>query len=272
MKSKEWVRFCILTIQPAGIFFSILLSINSAGAQQFNSDNWLSKPAGVMTIIPTFGERSSMLMNTFALIPRWEFTIAAYLYNDDKDKGTDDGYSTSFYAKYMIYENKAQTGGFAIKGGTGMFPGTLNADIREKDALKTFWVNMPVTISMYGNKISWDLMPGASVTRNIQEDSINGWAFTYSTRLAYNPWGPKLSIVGEVFGSEGGTGTIPEYKAGLRYDLSRYATFALTYGQEFAGNKGAGFEFGVMLFTPPFASIGGIRSKKVPDAQEEIKQ
>jgi len=104
-------------------------------------------------------------------------------------------------------------------------------------------------------------MPGASATLNVDKDSLNGWAFTYSTRLAYNPWGPKFSFVAEVFGSEGETGTIPEYKIGPRYDLSQYATFAFTYGQEFNGNRGAGFELGVMLFTPPFAKIGP-REKK----------
>jgi len=254
------------------IAFLLFTLIGEATAQQFNSDNWLSKPVGVMTVIPTFGERSSMLMNTFALIPRWEFTIAAYLYNDDKDKGTDDGYSTSLYAKYMIYENKVQTGGFAIKAGTGMFPGTLNPEIREKDALKTFWVNTPVTIPLFDNKVSWDLMPGASVTRNIQQDSINGWAFTYSTRVAYNPWGPKFSFVGEVFGSEGKTGAIPEFKTGVRYDANKYATFALTYGQEFGGNLGAGFEFGVMLFTPPFASLGGVRIGPTRPKDNSVQQ
>lgn len=248
------------------ILLLIALSVGDLSSQQFNSDSWLSKPHGMMTIIPTWGERSSMLMNTVSLFPRWEFTIAAYLYNNDKDKGTDDGYSTSLYAKYMFYENKTKTGGAAIKGGTGMFPGTLDQDIREKDALKTFWVNTPVTIPFLDNKLSWDLMPGASVTRNINEEKVSGWAFTYSTRLAYNPWGPKFSIVGEVFGSEGATGTIPEFKFGPRYDLSQYATFALTYGQEFGGNNGAGFELGVMLFTPPFAKISqvGKENKNAP--------
>ena len=89
----------------------MFIMMSQVHAQQFNSDSWLSKPHGVMTIIPTFGERSSMLMNTFSLLPRWEFTMAAYLYNADKDNTTDDGYSTSFYAKYMIYENRLQNGG-----------------------------------------------------------------------------------------------------------------------------------------------------------------
>src|SRR6476620_10574620 len=99
-------------------------------AQQFNSDSWLSKPHGTITIIPTVGQRNTMLMTTYSLFSRWEFTIAAYLYNNDNDPKTNDGYSTSFYGKYMIYQNQKQTGGFAVKAGTGAFPGTVNKELR----------------------------------------------------------------------------------------------------------------------------------------------
>ena len=33
---------------------------------------------------------------------------------------------------------------------------------------------------------------------------------------------------------------------------NQYAVFPLTYGQEFSGSNGAGFEIGVLPFTPPF--------------------
>ena len=88
-----------------------ILNCTSGLAQQFNSDSWLSKPHGTVTLIPTYGQRNSMIMNTYSLFPKWEFTMAAYLYNDDDDPTTNDGYSTSLYVKYMFYENKAQTGG-----------------------------------------------------------------------------------------------------------------------------------------------------------------
>jgi hypothetical protein len=42
---------------------------------------------------------------------------------------------------------------------------------------------------------------------------------------------------------------IPEYKIGPRWEPSQHATIAVTYGHEFAGPLGPGFEFGVMLFT-----------------------
>src|SRR5262245_725898 len=106
------------------------LSASDVNAQQFNSDSWLSKPHGTVTIIPTAGERNFMLMTTYSLFPKWEFTIAAYLYNNDGDPLTDDGYSASLYGKYMFYQNKAGTGGASVKAGTGMRPGTINGEDR----------------------------------------------------------------------------------------------------------------------------------------------
>ncbi|HXB96050.1 MAG TPA: hypothetical protein VNU70_12860 [Puia sp.] len=234
----------------------LVLAHTQTRAQQFNSDSWLSKPWGTVTLIPTIGQRNTMIMNTYSLFPKWEFTMAAYLYNNDHNHSSNDGYSTSIYLKYMFYENKSQTGGAAIKAGTGMFPGTLNSELRVEDAFKTFWMNTPVTIPFFKNTLSWDLMPGGCYTHNYGDDNISGWTFTYSTRLAWYPIGPETSLVGEVFGSTGKTGAIPEYKIGVRWEPSPYSVFALTYGQEFSSNLGAGFEFGVMLFSPPFACFG----------------
>jgi hypothetical protein len=235
---------------------------NHIHAQQFNSDSWISKAHGTITLIPTFGQRNSMLMNTYSLFPKWEFTIAAYLYNDDGDPLTDDGYSASLYAKYMFYENKARTGGAAVKAGTGMFPGTIQGEDREKDAFKSYWTNFPCTIPFFNNRVSVDLMPGASVTANYGVEKTTAWAFTYSTRLAWNPFSPKWSAVAEVFGNAGEIRAIPEYKTGIRWEPSKYAVFALTYGHEFAGSQGAGFEFGIMLFSPPFVCFKGCGTAK----------
>lgn len=240
--------------------FMIVL-IGVIRAQQFNSDSWLSKAHGTITLIPTYGERNSMLMNTYSLFPKWEFTVAAYLYNNDHDPLTNDGYSTSLYAKYMFYQNKAETGGAAVKFGTGMKPGTINGEDRAKDAFKSYWMNVPCTIPFLNNKLSLDLMPGASFTRHFGTDSTTAWGFTYSTRLAWYPFNPKWSLVGEVFGTAGENVAIPEYKVGLRWEPSQYAVFAVTYGQEFTDTHGAGFEIGVMLFTPPFACLGGCKVK-----------
>jgi hypothetical protein len=67
---------------------------------------------------------------------------------------------------------------------------------------------------------------------------------------------PEWSIVGEITGSEGDLDVPAEYRAGLRWEPSQYAVFAITYDHEFeGGKKGAGLEVGVMLFTPPFAKL-----------------
>src|SRR5688572_21366224 len=87
------------------LFCGFVLRSNLVQAQQFSSDSYISKPHGMATLILTAGERNIMTMTTFSLFPRWEFTFAAYVYRDDKNSLTDDGYSTSIYAKYMFYEN-----------------------------------------------------------------------------------------------------------------------------------------------------------------------
>jgi hypothetical protein len=225
-------------------------------AQQFNSDSWLSKPHGVVTIIPTIGERNSMLMTTFSLFPRWEFTLAGFFYNDDGDPATNDGYSNTLYAKYMFWENETKNGGMAVKFGTGMFPGFLADDTREKDAFRTYWVNCPLTLPFLGDRLSWDLMPGVSWTDPHAATGEPGWDFTYSTRLAWYAFNPRTAIVGEVYGSEGNGGSGPNYRAGLRWEPNPHVAWAFTYGEASGDDRGPGFEIGVMLFSPPFACVG----------------
>ncbi|HSW56462.1 MAG TPA: hypothetical protein VLH59_15360 [Ignavibacteriaceae bacterium] len=99
------MKLKLISISTGLVFILLVLIGSPVQAQQFSSDNYLSKPHGVATIILTYGERNSMLMNTFSLFPRWEFTVALYIYNNDNDPATDDGYLNSLYFKYMIYEN-----------------------------------------------------------------------------------------------------------------------------------------------------------------------
>jgi hypothetical protein len=124
-----------------------------------------------------------------------------------------------------------------------------------QDAFQTYWMNAPATIPFFGNKLSWDVMPGASVTRNWGTDEKTASAFTYSTRLAWYPVNMETSIVGEVFGAEGTVRALPEYKIGLRWEPNPNVVLAATYGAEFDGPNGAGFEIGAMLFTPPFLKL-----------------
>jgi hypothetical protein len=249
-----------MKLVKCSVFIFVFLIINCvAYAQQYNSDSWLSKPHGTVTVIPTFGERSSMLMATYSLFPDWEFTNALYTYNKDNNLNTDDGHSQSYYAKYMFYQNAAATGGASVKFGTGMFPGTIKGEDRTNDAFNTYWANFPVTIPFMSNKFSWDIMPGASVTRKYEkgkDEENNAWGFTYSTRLAWYVFNERWAVVGEVFGTEGDVYAKPEYKIGVRWEPNQHAAWAFTYGQEFNGTEGAGFEIGVMIFTPQFACFG----------------
>ncbi len=243
-----------------GLLFGAVVAWRGAGAQQFNSDNYLSKPAGVATIIVTFGQRNDILMSTFSLLPGWEFTTAAYVVNKDDDPTTDDGYSTTLYAKRMVYENQSRTGGLAFKAGTGLDPGYLT-EVGVKDAFATYWMNAPATFPLFRNRVSIDLMPGVSYTRQYGVDDAPAWAFTYSARTAWYPKGPRIALVGELFGAEGEVVSIPEYKAGIRWEPDQFQTFALTYGPEFNGSNGARLEVGMMLFTPPFFCVRGCRPK-----------
>jgi hypothetical protein len=229
-ESKRKMRTNLIFISIGIAFSLVFLTSSSIQAQQFNSDSWISKEHG---------------------------TVAAYIYNDDDDPTTDDGYSTSLYAKYMFYENESKTGGFAVKLGTGIDPGYLDGNDRVNDAFQTFWTNAPITIPFLNNMLSWDIMPGASVTKNYGVEETTVWYLTYSTRLAWYPISPKWAVVGEIYGSAGDLNVDTEFRAGLRWEPDQYTNIALTYDDEFGGNYGGGFEIGLMIFSPPFFCIGG---------------
>ena len=104
-------------------------------------------------------------------------------------------------------------------------------------------------------------MPGFSVSKNIGTSKTTEGAFTYATRLAWYPVSPTWSLVGEIVGASG-EGTAPaEYRVGPRWEPNPHVVIALTYDQEFHSSTGAGFEMGLMLFTPPFFSVGGAHKK-----------
>jgi hypothetical protein len=248
----------------ATLFGAMLLPVctltgNPALAQQFNSDSYISKPHGMATVILTTGEHTTMFMTTFSLFPNWEFTAAAYLFNTDADKKTAEGNQLSLYAKYMFYENKEKTGGFAVKGGMGMKPSYILDGSGYQTSSQTLWMNAPATIPFFDNRLSWDIMPGWSATLNSEGSGKAAWAFTYSTRLAWYPTSPKWAIVGEAFGAMGEAKLDPEYRVGLRWEPNAHVNIAVTYGAKFNGSPGSGFEIGAMLFSPPFLCFSGCR-------------
>jgi hypothetical protein len=241
------------------VLFMIAFICSPAHGQQFNSDSYISKPHGMATVILTTGQRNTMFMTTFSLFPKWEFTAAAYIYRNDKDPLTDDGYSTSVYAKYMFYENAEKTGGFAMKAGKGLDPGYLDGNDRVVSASETYWTNAPVTLPFFNNKLSCDLMPGASWTLKHGGEKETVTSFTYSTRLAYYPFNPIWAAVGEIFGSATKLSSHPEYRTGIRYEPNQYVNLAFTYGAKLDGSRGAGWEIGAMLFSPPFLCMKGCK-------------
>ena len=98
-------------------------------------------------------------------------------------------------------------------------------------------------------------MPGASVSTDFGPEDTNAWVFTYTSRLAWYP--PPDLVPGRRSGGRGGqghvAGGIPRWP---RWEPNPHAVFALTYDAEFKGGDGAGWEIGMMLFTPPFFQIG----------------
>ena len=77
--------------------------------------------------------------------------------------------------------------------------------------------------------------------------------------MAWSPvsaFPPTWSLVGEITGAEG-AGTAPaEYRVGPRWEPNAHVVVAVTYDAEFKGSHGAGWEAGLMLFTPPFFGAG----------------
>ncbi len=63
----------------------------------------------------------------------------------------------------------------AVKLGTGIDPGYLDGEDRVNDAFQTFWTNAPITIPFLNNTLSWDIMPGASVTKNYGVEETTAW-------------------------------------------------------------------------------------------------
>jgi len=100
-------------------------------------------------------------------------------------------------------------------------------------------------------------MPGGVVNTDWGSAKTTASAFTYSTRAALYGIIPKSAIVGEVFGAAGTAHSDP--KAGIRWEPNYNVTVAATYGSALNGSEGAGFEIGVMIFTPRFLCRGGCK-------------
>lgn len=226
-----------------------VLSANQAVAQQFNSDNWWVLPHGVGMGILNIGENYSSMYLGYGFAEKWEADVAATLYPEDQADLAH--YSTTVYLKRLLYENAAKTGGAAVMAGIGQSPAYYQAGTKIED-FKNYWAVIPFTFPFRDNGISWDVLPGFVYNNEYGPEKKTAWGFTYSSRVAIYRIIPKSAIVGEVFGATGDAKAEAQYRAGVRWEGNKYVTVAVTYGDGLEGNKGAGFEVGVMVLTPSF--------------------
>ena len=221
----------------------------AAKAQQFNSDNWWVLPDATGMGILSLGQEYSTMYLGYGFLPGWELDAAATIYENDADNSTA-GYSTTVYVKRLLFQDEAQTKGAAVMLGVGQGPGYLDAGVLTQD-FRNYWVTVPVTVPLFDNKLSWDLMPGGTWNKEYGAESTSAAGFTYSTRMNLYGIIPHSAIVAEVFGAEGDASAPAQYKAGVRWE-SKFVIVALTYGDGLEGNGGGGIELGLMVFTLPY--------------------
>jgi len=239
------------------LFLCILIVLTfeiSVNAQQFNTDNYLTMPHGTGTFVLTAGQRNAAIINSFALIPRWEFFAQATLYWSNESQDIPQHFTTNVYAKYMPYENKEKTAGVGVFLGYGVSPFYY-----DKTALlarhTNLWTAVAGTIPFFNNMIFWDIMPGGMVDFDYGNNKKTAWGFTYSTRIAIYKIIPQSAIVGEIYGTAGELYSEAEYKVGIRWEPNNTVIPAITYGAGVDGSSGPGFEIGVVIYTPQFLKL-----------------
>lgn len=232
-------------------------------SQQFNSDSYLTMPHGTGTMIFTTGQRNSTLYMAMAVLPNFEVTVSANLYFPTDSLKSFRRFTSNVFVKYMFWVNEAKNGGGGIFLGMGQSPGYFNGENEYSQMRKNYWTAVPITIPLFNNTLSWDIMPGALVDFDYENNKKTAWGFSYSTRLAIYKVIPKTAIVGEIFGTEGDAYSKPEYKAGFRFEPNDYIIPAITYGACLDGSKGAGFEAGIMIFTSAFMKKEYMKNNRI---------
>ena len=259
MKFTTLKQLVVILIISAAIS---LLTGNHASGQQFNSDNYLTMPHGTGTFVVTSGQRNSILLMSFALIDRFEFFAQGNLYRDYRVEDYNQHFTTTVYAKYMFWVNEKKNGGGAAFLGFGKSPGYYD-EFNYSELHKNVWTAIPFTIPLFNNAVSWDIMPGALVDFNYGINKETAWGFTWSTRLAIYKIIPQTAIIAEAFGTEGEIYSKPEYKIGLRWEPNDYIIPAISYGSSFDGSRAAGFEIGIIIFTPQFLKKDFIKNNHI---------
>lgn len=246
-----------------GFVVVLMLSGSKTFSQQFNSDSYLTMPHGIGTMIFTTGQRNSTLYLSMALLPRFEVSVSTNLYNPTDSLKRFRHFTTNVAIKYMFWVNEAKNGGGGILLGTGQSPGYYSGEGEYSLMHKNYWTAIPITVPLFNNTLSWDIMPGALVDFEYGDKKATAWGFSYNTRLAIYKVIPKTAIVGEIYGTAGNVHSKPEFKVGFRFEPNDYIVPAITYGACLDGSKGAGFEVGIMIFTPAFMKKEYMRNNRI---------
>lgn len=256
------LKYVTLHLAVLAVCAVLLLDSNPANAQQFNTDNYITMPHGTGTFIPTYGQRNANSILVFALAPRFELTLQASLFWENKDTGMPSYFTTNVFGKYMFWVNDNNNGGGGVFLGIGKSPSYFS-EAGYSPMHKNYWTAVPISFPLFNSTLSWDIMPGAMVDFDYGNNKETAWGFTYSSRLAIYKIIPKTAIVGEIYGTAGRVYSKPEFKAGLRWEGIDWVIIAATYGRALDGSKAAGFEIGAMIFTPRFLTRDFIKNNRV---------
>ena len=141
--------------------FAILLTSMVANAQQFVGDNQWVAPHGVATIAGTAGQDYMQFYAIAAILPEWEFNSQFVHYYDDPRTNSESYTSVSLYLKRRLFENEAETAGYSVLGGVGLFPQHLDRG-EVTSNFQSWWVMATATYAFANNNILLDLLPGAT--------------------------------------------------------------------------------------------------------------
>ncbi len=237
LKSTLWL--IALTVIP----------ITRICAQQFVGDNQWVAPHGVVTLVATAGQDYAQLYLVPAIIQEFELNFQLVHYYDDPRENSESYSSFSIYLKRRLAQNEAETAGYAVMGGLGLFPQHLDEG-EVTSRFQSWWVTGIATFAFADNAITWDILPGATVNLDHKQTGNTKWGFMYSSRMAIYKIIPQSAVVGEVFGTAGGAYSPLSYRAGVRWESPKWIVTG-TYSRAFNKSYGAGFEIGLMFFTEP---------------------
>ena len=237
--------------------FAMLALVAPAQAQQFMGDNQWTAPRGVSTQVLTVGEEYAQYYFVLAAIEGLELNAQFTHYYDDPRGSTDSHTSVSLYAKYRISQNDAETTGYSVFIGTGLYPEYLDQG-EVTQAFDSYFSTLTATYGWNNDRVLLDVMPGFTVNLKQGDTDETAWGFTYTSRLAIYDVIPQSAIVSEVFGTAGEAYAPPSYRAGVRWEGKKWIV-AGTYSDAFDGSGGAGFEIGFIYFTDPLFCFGGCK-------------